>query len=655
MLTRNKVLSHAVLILLLISAFPLIVHVSSGNVSATSADNTWIADGSSSASVAASWENDTLVSGQNIWFTSAHVGACSWNVADSFGTFNIKTYTNTVTQAASFLVTGYSQAAGTFTGSTSFVLSDSGDFSRTAGTITAGTLRLHMTGLNKILTYSATWANQLFAIQFSGNTTVASNTYIGSWVAPNSYITIDTGVTVTLNSGTIMYHFFEPGSVWTNLGILQGAGILRISAHTESQIITFGTIDCPVELLCEGTAADRTFTLGASAIFGSSLTISGWTTYNNNLDLTTSNYALSATDITIGTRGIINGRASTITCSGNWDSSAGTFTAGTSTLVMSGSSKTIKTANTNGALYNFQESGTTTTSSSINITHSPTVDTGKTLTIGAGKTVDLNCSNGGAYSNLGTIAGSGTMEYSFSTADKTLAFGVVNAPVRVRAISTATANRTMTLSSDRVLGSTLLVNSDHASNTMTIDARTVYLGAIGAITEGTRGDILYATFSFVSSPGWGGGVQTGHSYTYETNLSTTASPGQVYTFTSNATWLSWDSTDLAVYGTPDSVFGGHWYYVNISVADGILSTYQNYTVLVVSVETLQDYIPLLMALLFGFGLLIAGLKFRELWILAGPVWIICGLTIFIPYGVVFLLVSVGLGIVLMFKGVSPYL
>jgi hypothetical protein len=378
-------------------------------------------------------------------------------------------------------------------------------------------------------------------------------------------------------------------------------------------------------------------------------------TFTISLDLSVNNYALSATDITIGTRGIINGRASTITSSGNWDSSAGTFTAGTSTLVMTGSSKTIKTANTNGAPYNFQESGTTTTSSSINITHSLTVDNGKTLTIGAGKTVDLNCSNGGTYSNLGTIAGTGTMEYSFSTADKTLAFGVINAPVRVRAISTATANRTMTLSTDRVLGSTLLVNSDHASNTMTIDARTVYLGAVGAITEGTRGDILYATFSFVSSPGWGGGVQTGHSYTYETNLSTTASPGQVYTFTSNATWLSWDSTDLAVYGTPDSVFGGHWYYVNISVADGMLSTYQNYTVLVVPVETLQDYIPLLMALLFGFGLLIAGLKFRELWILAGPVWIICGLTIFIPYGVVFLLVSVGLGIVLMFKGVSPYL
>ena len=62
-----------------------------------------------------------------------------------------------------------------------------------------------------------------------------------------------------------------------------------------------------------------------------------------------------------------------------------------------------------------------------------------------------------------------------------------------------------------------------------------------------------------------------------------------------------------------------------------------------------------LALIFGIMLIAFGFKERSLWILAGPVWIISGMTIFISYGVVFLLVSVGLGIVLMFKGVSPYL
>ena len=64
---------------------------------------------------------------------------------------------------------------------------------------------------------------------------------------------------------------------------------------------------------------------------------------------------------------------------------------------------------------------------------------------------------------------------------------------------------------------------------------------------------------------------------------------------------------------------------------------------------------LALALVFGFMLMGMGFKRSEFLILAGPVWIISGLTIFIDYGLVFLLVSVGLGLVLMFKGVSPYL
>lgn len=64
---------------------------------------------------------------------------------------------------------------------------------------------------------------------------------------------------------------------------------------------------------------------------------------------------------------------------------------------------------------------------------------------------------------------------------------------------------------------------------------------------------------------------------------------------------------------------------------------------------------LALALVFGFMLMGMGFKRSEFLVLAGPVWIISGLTIFIDYGLVFLLVSVGLGIVLMIKGVSPYL
>ena len=77
-----------------------------------------------------------------------------------------------------------------------------------------------------------------------------------------------------------------------------------------------------------------------------------------------------------------------------------------------------------------------------------------------------------------------------------------------------------------------------------------------------------------------------------------------------------------------------------------------------TVLTLADSdTTLALALVFGFMLIAMGFKRSEFLILAGPVWIISGITVFANYGTypLFLLMSVGLGIVLMYKGVSPYL
>ena len=59
---------------------------------------------------------------------------------------------------------------------------------------------------------------------------------------------------------------------------------------------------------------------------------------------------------------------------------------------------------------------------------------------------------------------------------------------------------------------------------------------------------------------------------------------------------------------------------------------------------------LALALIFCVMLMALGFKEKYFWVLAGPVWIITGLTIFIDYGVVFLLSSVGLGMVLLITG-----
>lgn len=85
--------------------------------------------------------------------------------------------------------------------------------------------------------------------------------------------------------------------------------------------------------------------------------------------------------------GTLKGMSYTITDSGNWDSSGGTFTAGTSTIRMTGAGKTLKTATGGGGPYKLQISGTISTTSNITIANDLEIDTSKTLTLGTGKTL----------------------------------------------------------------------------------------------------------------------------------------------------------------------------------------------------------------------------------------------------------------------------
>lgn len=59
---------------------------------------------------------------------------------------------------------------------------------------------------------------------------------------------------------------------------------------------------------------------------------------------------------------------------------------------------------------------------------------------------------------------------------------------------------------------------------------------------------------------------------------------------------------------------------------------------------------LALAMIFCLILLVIGVRENMFWILAGPVWIVCGLTIFINYGIIFELSSIGLGMGLFIMG-----
>jgi len=64
----------------------------------------------------------------------------------------------------------------------------------------------------------------------------------------------------------------------------------------------------------------------------------------------------------------------------------------------------------------------------------------------------------------------------------------------------------------------------------------------------------------------------------------------------------------------------------------------------------QDDTVLMLAMVFCIVLLWVGFKDKMFWLLAGPVWIICAVGIFMPYHQLFMVMGAGLGIVLLMRG-----
>ena len=95
------------------------------------------------------------------------------------------------------------------------------------------------------------------------------------------------------------------------------------------------------------------------------------------------------------------------------------------------------------------------------------------------------------------------------------------------------------------------------------------------------------------------------------------------------------------------------YNISLTLTWNDMVVYQNFT-LVVCAEEISPYqfasFELAIALCFCFGIMLAGFKERMLLILAGLVWMVCGIAIFIDYGDAFLYISFGLGASLLFKG-----
>jgi hypothetical protein len=408
------------------------------------------------------------------------------------------------------------------------------------------------------------------------------------------------------------------------------------------------------------------------------------------LDLSASNYALSATDITIGIRGILNGRGSTITCSGSWDSSAGTYTVGTSILIMTGASKTLKLGSE--SLYKLQVNtgATITASSNLPVTYSETI-TG-TLTLGSytntisGSQASCFNAHGGTWTGTVTITSSAsplslawdvtaTGYVAFSN-PATITLGstglvqfVPTATVTIAAVTDAHTTTTIganaysfTLSgsgSDAILAQHLTSGAKYQVAVDTVPVSTIGCLAgyvnytyAGPWTTHTVNFVLnqgYTAPSFSSSPKLN--ATANHTYSYGPTVHNPSNYSLSWYLVTNATGVTINQFTGLVQG---SINASGTPYLHVEVKDGISSVWQNYTLTVAGTAgQLSDtqIFTIILALVFGFGFTFIGLRRKEFWILAGPVWIISGLEIFLPYGTVFLLASVGFGMALFMMGV----
>jgi hypothetical protein len=301
--------------------------------------------------------------------------------------------------------------------------------------------------------------------------------------------------------------------------------------------------------------------LTAAGTFGSTLLVDSAHASNTlTLDLSASNYALSCTDLTIGTRGILNGRGSQITASGLFDSSAGSFIPGTSSLHLTGTSKTLKTDGTSGFNKLFVEAGASYTLAS-NI-HTTNFWKNGTLALG-GKVLYVNNNQAPVFTStppVTTFASGSAYSYDANATDRegtTLTYGLT------------------TNLSGLVINSTTGVVSRGATH----HARGTFLMHV-SVTDGNHTTWQNTTLTltnvnpvFTSTPITSKAFD--QSYSYDANATDTEGATITYGLSSTLPSLVVNSTTGVV--SKSLYLGNGTFTVSVSASDGNHTVWQNFS------------------------------------------------------------------------------
>ena len=336
---KTKTFALGIVVLFIVSSLSILVTISQEPVLSQEApvlrshasvyysgvERTWDAGSAGDASLPANWDPVGVPdTGDNITFDGTSVFNCTWNVEVTLGDFGILDgYTGVVTISVNIGGNGNTVINnGTFAGSALYYWTQNGNFTvDTAATMSGGWFNLIMTQddttavVGKGISVDCTIKSldvraNITLTPVDGHSLGVRFNYAGS-----SSLIIAEGKTLTLSHG-LYFYTASVSSVWDNQGLIQATAGHNVNIRMFSYDFTFdfGDIDADVTFLSlASVTGSYTIYLDSDTLFQKDLYVySGHAT--NTVGLNCNGYDLTVGEIlTLGTRGIIDARNSTIT------------------------------------------------------------------------------------------------------------------------------------------------------------------------------------------------------------------------------------------------------------------------------------------------------------------------------------------------------
>jgi len=363
----------------------------------------------------------------------------------------------------------------------------SGNFNISAGNFNRDASSLTMSGTSKILTVDGPGSQQSIRILIvTGTITVAVVTLdtllISGGIQNSGTITIPSAKILESQGGAIP--LFDNTS-----GTITGAGSLNFRLQSgPTQIIgtggKFGTLTVgTVRFTGPGIVADHLIQFGGTLSTTGDIEVDDDNAINE-LVVDTQGNAVSCVNLTlVGNAPKLSAGTSTITCSGDVNFSAGSiFDRETSTIIMSGSAKSITTnGSTNNIFYNLTINGNTLHFGNVEVVN--TFDNNAEFDTLTNVLTISNAAIPLFDNTTGTIVGSAGGELNFqisgsgATPRIVNSFGTIQHPLTVfRGTSSIDTNKFIQLGANFSTTGDVEIVSDHATFSMILDANTSDVG-----------------------------------------------------------------------------------------------------------------------------------------------------------------------------------